>query len=172
MIFFLKFSHVFTFWRHDWTKSCNYQKRWQTITNCFSSSDGKLNGFEILISGWAITYGNLREIGSRLQTKTGTVILRPFLKCPAFLYPKKKKKNTFCLEKGVEIYVFQSNVKNSWRGFLDFHIWRTFSNRLLIHFFPPILLRFDTVWYVKKAGHFKSGLIIGVSLLVWKLWPS
>ena len=26
-------------------------------------------------TGWAITYGNLQEIGSRLQTKIGTVIL-------------------------------------------------------------------------------------------------
>ena len=43
-------------------------------------------------TGRAITYGNLQEIGSRLQTNTGTVILRPFLKFPDFLHLKKYKK--------------------------------------------------------------------------------
>ena len=47
---------------------------------------------QFLYTGWAITYGNFREIASRLQTKTGTVILRPFLKCPAFLHLEKYKK--------------------------------------------------------------------------------
>ena len=54
-----------------------------------------------ILTGWAITYGNLREIGSRLQTKTGTEILRPFFKCPDFLHPKKYKKITHFAQKRV-----------------------------------------------------------------------
>ena len=46
---------------------------------------------------------------------------------------------------------------------------RTFNNRLFIHFFQKILLCFDTFLYAKRAGHFKNGLSIGVSLLVLKL---
>ena len=41
---------------------------------------------------WAITYGNFREIGSRLQIMADTIILRPFLKCPALLHLEKYKK--------------------------------------------------------------------------------
>ena len=57
-------------------------------------------------------------------------------------------------------------------GFLEFHILRTFSNRLDIHLFKSILLYFDTFLYAKMVGHSKNGLRIGVSLLVLKLWPS
>ena len=47
---------------------------------------------KLLYTGWAITYGNFREIGSRLKTMADKVILRPFLKCPAFLHLGKYKK--------------------------------------------------------------------------------
>ena len=55
---------------------------------------------------------------------------------------------------------------------MEFHIWRTFRNRVDIHLFKSILLCFDTFLYAKMAGHSKNGLRIGVSLLVLKLGPS
>ena len=100
-----------------------------------------------------------------------TVILGPFLKCPAFLHLGKYKNYTFCHDKGVKIILFQSNQKNSWRGFLGFQIWRTFTKRLHIHFFQPILICCDTLIYAKKAGHFKNGPKITVSAIVYNLEP-
>ena len=71
-----------------------------------------------IYTGCAITYGNFWKIGSRLQTMTGTVILRSFLKCPAFFSTKEvQNNNPFCSEKGVQITLFQSNPKNSWLAF-------------------------------------------------------
>ena len=73
---------------------------------------------------------------------------------PCLFASKKVQKKI--AQKGVQITLFQSNLKN-------------FSNRLLIHFFQPILLCFDTFLYAKKAGHFRNDIRIGVSLLVLTL---
>ena len=71
---------------------------------------------------------------------------------------KSTKNTTFCTEKGVKITIFQSNLKNSWLGFLEFHIWRLFSNRLLIHFFQQTLLCIVAFYMFKRQGSSKLAL--------------
>ena len=115
---------------------------WNVLVNILTNCAAPTRDIYIYIdTGWAITYGKFREIASRLQTTADTVILRPFLKCPAFLHLGKYKK-PLCQEKGVKSALFQSKSKNSWHGFLEFHIWRTFSN---IHFFSANI---TLVWYI------------------------
>ena len=70
---------------------------------------------------------------------------------PCLFKSKKVQKNiTFYAKKGVNITVFQRKLKISWLRFLEFHILRTFSNRLLIHYYHPILLCFDTFLYAER----------------------
>ena len=122
-----RIGHFLLFW---WANL--YEIEWQILYAVYRAR-AKVDRSHIPqgCAGWAITFDNFREFGSRLQTTTGTVILKLFLKCPAFLHLKKDKKQHILLRKGCSNYSLSNQPKKLLARTFFGDQWNGFSSLIL-----------------------------------------